>query len=101
MLAVRSGFVNSLKGISGARATRVSITPNSAEQDQAEDDRADRVKRVPALQAGFHDAEHEHHLTDRQRERAGEVEARAILAPCGVLTPRRMPRALRRSRSEG
>ncbi len=37
----------------------------------------ERGERVPALEAGFHDPEHQHHLPDRQRQRAGEVEAAA------------------------
>ena len=41
------------------------------------DDRAERGERAPALQARFDDAVDEHHLADRQRQRAGEVEARA------------------------
>ena len=45
------------------------------EQGDAADDRAERGERVPALQARFHDPVHEHHLADRQRQRAGEVEA--------------------------
>ena len=32
---------------------------------------------VPAGQAGFDDAEHQHHLADRERQRAGKVESAA------------------------
>ena len=48
------------------------------EQDHAEDDRAERAEGVPALEARFHDPVDEHHLAERQRQRAREVEARAL-----------------------
>ena len=75
MFAIRSGLVSSLNGISGVgRHARLDHAEH-AEQDDAEDDRAERGERAPALQARFDDAVDEHHLADRQRQRAGQVEA--------------------------
>ena len=100
VLAVRSGLVSSLNGISGADANARLDHAEGREQDHAEDDRAERRERVPALEARFHDAVDEDHLADRQRQRAGEVEARPRPAPCGARSRPRRPRARPRSRSE-
>ncbi len=54
------------------------------EQHDAEPDRPERGERAPALQARFDDAVDEHHLADRQGQRAGQVERRSVaLAPLG------------------
>ena len=71
------------------RTPRAATTPS--------DDRAERGGRAPALQARLDDAVDQHHLADRQRQRAGEVEARARRARGGARRrPRRRP-ARRRS----
>ena len=44
----------------------------------------DRDRRTPALRPGLDDAVDEHHLADRQRQRAGEVEARPRAAVAAV-----------------
>ena len=56
------------------------------EQRDADDDRAERGERAQAGEARFDDPEHEHHLADRQRQRAGEVEAAAVGARRRSLT---------------
>ena len=75
LFAIRSGLVSSLKGISGSEARRTSITTNTTSSAIADEDRAERGERAQAGEARFDDPEHEHHLADRQRQRAGEVEA--------------------------